>query len=441
MSENLTNPESLSDVGKSRRNLLKLSAVGGVAMATGGLSSNAKAEGRSEIGIVKHDSFPITVSPDYKRTSETKTSFYRFKTRGIQYITRPDPDENKPGFTSIDYALKAGARAAAVAMSPYAPAYEGYDLPKIFKPDAFNPSFKFKDSATAHAVIKRAARHYGADLVGITRRDLRWDYTHVREFENIHPLEDALPFEAKTVIVLGFEVNYEALRAAPTPLGDSAMVDGYARMGKTAYQLAAFLHHLGFHSAGVGNSFGLSIPYAIAAGLGEPTRMGLLLNHKYGPRLRLAKVYTDLDLDEYFDKPVTFGVESFCENCMHCADNCPSNAISFDPKPSMAPPNDGNDWGFSNPGVRKWYVNCDKCLQYWADSKTSCSSCVSCCPYNKPDFWHHRLIDKVNTILPGPLHSFMADMDLLHGYGKTFDETAPAVFWDDKGREYNGLGD
>ncbi|WP_299730480.1 reductive dehalogenase [uncultured Endozoicomonas sp.] len=440
MSEILAEEECLSQSGQSRRNLLKLGAVGGAAMIAAGVTPAAKAR-EDGIGLVKHDAFPLKISPNYQRFSEMDTSFHRFNKAGIAFYKRPKPDENKPGFTSIDYALKMGGRSVANALSPYAPAYEGYHLPKIFKPNALNSEFRFKDSATAHAVIKRAARHYGADLVGITRRDPRWDYTHVREGNTAHKFEDALQFEPKTVIMLGFEVGYEGMRAAPSPLGDAGQVDGYSKMSKTSLQLASFLQLLGFHAAGVGNSFGLSVPYGIAAGLGENTRMGLLLNHKYGPRIRLGKVYTDLDLDEYFDKPVTFGVESFCKKCMHCADNCPSKAIPKDEEPSMGPPDDGTDWGFSNPGVRKWYVNCDKCLQYWADSNTSCSSCITSCPYNKPNFWHHRLIDKANMFLPGPLHKLMADMDLLHGYGKTFNETAPAVFWDDKGRSYDGFGD
>lgn len=439
MSELTSHTEGLSEQGKSRRNLLKLSAVGGVAMVTGGLSPKVKAR-EDGFGVIRHDQFPQDVAPTYKRFSEMETSFYRFARAGKQFAFRPQPDENKPGMTSIDMALKAGGRTFAMVMKDKAPAYEGYALPQVFKPNPFNPEFKFKDAATAHAVIKRAARHYGADLVGISRHDPRWDYTHVRTGDQAHKLEEVMGFKPKTVIVLGFETSYEGLRAAPTALGDAAQVEGYSKMGKTAYQLAAFMHFLGFHSVGVGNSYGLSIPQAIAAGLGESSRMGLLVNHKYGPRLRLAKVYTDMELDEYYDKPVTFGVQSFCENCMHCADNCPSEAIPHDPKPSMEPPKDGQDWGFSNPGVRKWYVNCDKCLQYWADSKTSCSTCVTTCPYNKPDFWHHRLIDKANTIVPGFMHKMMSEMDLLHGYGKAFDEAAPAVFWNEKGRDYDGFG-
>ncbi|WP_230460228.1 hypothetical protein, partial [Sansalvadorimonas verongulae] len=94
---------------------------------------------------------------------------------------------------------------------------------------------------------------------------------------------------------------------------------------------------------------------------------------------------------------------------------------------------------YMNPGVKKWYLDGQKCHDYWIDSGTTCGTCIATCPYNKPDFWHHRLIDRLNTLLPGPAHKFMADMDLLHGYGKVFDAKAPAVFWNPKGRSYDGL--
>ena len=40
----------------------------------------------------------------------------------------------------------------------------------------------------------------------------------------------------------------------------------------------------------------ISIPIAIDAGLGQLGRMGLIVTPKYGPRVRLAKVITDMPL-------------------------------------------------------------------------------------------------------------------------------------------------
>ncbi len=51
----------------------------------------------------------------------------------------------------------------------------------------------------------------------------------------------------------------------------------------------------------------------IAASLGEFGRMGLLITEKYGPRVRLCKVFTDLPLA--IDRYRPFGVTEFCKTC------------------------------------------------------------------------------------------------------------------------------
>jgi len=161
---------------------------------------------------------------------------------------------------------------------------------------------------------------------------------------------------------------------------------------------------------------GLSVPYAIAAGLGEGSRMGLLVTYKYGPRVRIAKVYTDLDFIEY-DKPHTFGVMKFCEKCMRCADACPTKAITSQKEPSFEPLEGENRW-FNAKGVNKYWIDARKCQQGWQLVGSDCGSCVAVCPYNKPDFWHHRLTDKIAANLPGPVHSAMKEMDKLFGSSK-----------------------
>ncbi len=75
---------------------------------------------------------------------------------------------------------------------------------------------------------------------------------------------------------------------------------------------------------------------------------GLLVTPKFGPRVRLAKVITDMPLSPDF--PISFGVREFCEACMLCAKECPSGAITKGPRTweGKSPSN--------NPGVLKWYV-------------------------------------------------------------------------------------
>jgi len=64
---------------------------------------------------------------------------------------------------------------------------------------------------------------------------------------------------------------------------------------------------------------------AVAAGLGTIGRSALFLSERFGPRVRLATVLTDLDLSAGF-KPLS--TKNPCENCMACVKACPAMAIS-----------------------------------------------------------------------------------------------------------------
>jgi putative sterol carrier protein/NAD-dependent dihydropyrimidine dehydrogenase PreA subunit len=162
----------------------------------------------------------------------------------------------------------------------------------------------------------------------------------------------------------------------------------------------------------------LSIPLAIQAGLGEISRLGLLITPEYGPRVRLCKVYTDLPLQP--DQPITFGVVEFCKTCLKCADACPARCISRDPEPSF------KTVGFSNnPGVKKWYNRLEPCAKYWT-YKVDCSACVASCPYNKPNNWIHQIGLRVAQT---PVKGILRQVDDLLGYGKTFDQKAMTHWW------------
>jgi reductive dehalogenase len=293
---------------------------------------------------------------------------------------------------------------------------------------------KFESAQAASVAIKSAARLYGAARCGIAKRDRRWDYDPLYDIARDRELswEKDFPFEPKTVIVCLVEMDYGAMRAAPAWVESGAAGDGYSQMVKVAGQLAEFLRLLGYKAVGAGNDLGLSVPYAVAAGLGEAARNGAVIAPKLGPRTRVCKVYTDFDAVEY-DKPRTFGVTSFCSNCKRCADSCPSQAISHDDKPSFEPTYENAkdpDVSWSNcTGTLKWHNNSKKCFKFWTENGGDCGSCICSCPYNKPEFWHHAFIDAMNVISPGPAHAIMREMDILFGYGTVADPKDVKDFW------------
>ncbi len=449
----------------NRRQFLKIGSAGAVIGAMEMVNAPAKlAAGAANEAIQKdvvenHDRFPVKISSDYKPFPQKNTVFSQavggtHKTLGplARTFERYECDDSKPGFTRIDWALHHSTWSIEHSATPGSkfgtPNVGWYSWKQKTKKEresfldlnyVYDEKYQFKSKKEASDSIKRAARLFGVELVGITRRNKKWDYSeHYNPMTHEEISWDKFPFEPKSVIVLAVEMDYESIATAPSYTLEGAIGEGYSTMAVVAYQLSIFLKCLGYKAVAAGNDLGLSVPYAIQAGLGEGGRNGLLITYKYGPRVRLCKIYTELDFVEY-DKPITFGAWSFCERCQRCADACPANAISKDLKPSMAPTHDNPEKWFNNPGVDKWYLNAKKCFEYWCKANNSCGTCIASCPYNKPDFWHHRMIDKFNAILPGPVHSFMREMDIVFGYGNTFDEKAVKKFWASNGRKYLGF--
>jgi reductive dehalogenase len=156
----------------------------------------------------------------------------------------------------------------------------------------------------------------------------------------------------------------------------------------------------------------------MAAGLGEWSRMGLLVTEKYGPRVRLCKVFTDLPLA--YDSYRPFGVVEFCKVCKKCADHCPSQAIPHGDM-TVEGPNISN-----HSGVLKWYINAEKCYSFWSKNRMDCTTCIRVCPFNKPTGFTHdaaRAIIRKATIF----NRFFVWIDSLLGYEKSY---SAQRFWD-----------
>jgi len=160
------------------------------------------------------------------------------------------------------------------------------------------PEFKYEvtDPAQMSGTIKKVARFFGADEVGVCELDPRWVYSHYFHMMTREhgPLE--VPSECKYAIAIAVEMDYEMMKTSPAGIAGAATGLGYSRMAFTAALLAEFIRALGYKAIPSGNDTALSIPIAVDAGLGELGRNGLLITPRFGPRVRLAKVLTDMPL-------------------------------------------------------------------------------------------------------------------------------------------------
>jgi epoxyqueuosine reductase len=142
----------------------------------------------------------------------------------------------------------------------------------------------------------------------------------------------------------------------------------YQHLSTNARLLGQFLNQLGYKSIPTGNDTAISIPYAIQAGMGELGRNWMLITPKYGPRVRLCKVFTNLPL--VCDEPIEFGVTELCAVCRKCADNCPVQAIPYVER-TTEPVNKSNAGG-----SLKWYLDLEKCFKFWAKNTCDCGNCI-----------------------------------------------------------------
>lgn len=259
-------------------------------------------------------------------------------------------------------------------------------------------------------VIKKAAKFLGADLVGICSAHPNLIYSHEMDLINKEHKKLELPEDCTHAIILAVEMDYEASLYSPDGISGASTGLGYSRQAVVANLVASFIRGLGYKAIPTGNDTALSIPLAIAAGLGELGRNGLLITEKFGPRVRICKVFTNLPLD--YDDYAPFGVNEFCKTCKKCAARCPSKAISFDDPTMLGPSSVSN-----HSGVMKWYINPEKCFMFWVNNWMDCNNCVSVCPYNKPAGKLHDLVRYSIKNFP-VLNKLMVRMDDLFGYGK-----------------------
>ncbi|MDY7037334.1 MAG: reductive dehalogenase [Thermodesulfobacteriota bacterium] len=285
------------------------------------------------------------------------------------------------------------------------------ELPEGVKFDSKNRAFNTR-------IVKKAAKLYGADMVGICKLDRRWIYRKGYDFIKRTEYEIDIPDEYRYVINMAVSMDYEHYKYAPSFSSGGSTGLGYSKMAFTTGLTAQFVRQLGYKAIPSGNDTAISVPYAIQAGLGELGRNGFLITPKFGPRVRLCKIFTDLPL--VCDKPMEFGVTEFCDVCKKCAKHCPGQAISYSHR-TLEPLNICNSGG-----TLKWYVDAEKCFKFWAKNGCECGNCIRVCAFNKPDGTLHNIsrwfIDKFPR-----LDNLYVKADDLFGYGK---QAELSTFWE-----------
>jgi reductive dehalogenase len=241
-----------------------------------------------------------------------------------------------------------------------------------------NPAKVDVDASDATRSMKDLTLQLGADEVGIALLNPAYIYTHVGRGHE--PWGAPIENNHKFAIAFDVEMSYSMVEQAPRLAITEETAQRYLQAAEISISLAEHIRELGYparaHIAGSNYQIVLP-PVAYEAGLGELGRHGYLISPRFGSRIRLGAVTTDLPLIP--DEPITFGVQDFCDKCLKCATQCPSASIPKAGKTAVR-------------GVEKWQLDAESCLHYWRKIGTDCGICMKVCPFSHPGSFVHRLI-------------------------------------------------
>jgi len=258
---------------------------------------------------------------------------------------------------------------------------EPQGTPEEWDFNGVNPDpLPLKSAKHGSKLIKKIAHSFGATLVGIAKVKPEWVYQGF--LRGVGKGDFEIPKHWEYAVVIAVPHEWESFYANPT-YGTS--YDAYSMLRFIAGKLETFIREIGYpaRSHVPPTQYDLVMPpLAIDAGLGELGRNGVLITPELGGNTRLAAITTSMPLEP--DKPIDVGIAEFCMKCKICAEECPSESISFEDEPTQ------NIRGF-----KRWSIDQDKCFTVWNSVATShsrgCRVCLSVCPYSRKNNWLHTL--------------------------------------------------
>ena len=178
-------------------------------------------------------------------------------------------------------------------------------------------------------------------------------------------------------IVLTMEMSKSRLDKAPS--SDTAVMvhETYNQLGQISNKIADWLRERGY-AAHAGHPLGgmaLYPPMAQAAGLGWRGMSGLIITPAYGPRVRLAAVFTEIENFPVYEGDEHAWVLDFCETCRRCVRDCPVGAFY--------------DESIDHENGLVTVLDNEKCFPFFAKNH-GCSICIKVCPFNQQGYAYIR---------------------------------------------------
>jgi epoxyqueuosine reductase len=174
-------------------------------------------------------------------------------------------------------------------------------------------------------------------------------------------------------IVLTMEMSKSRMDKAPSPETAVMVHETYNQLGKISNKIAKWLRERGY-AAHAGHPLGgmaLYPPLAQAAGLGWRGMSGLIITPEFGPRVRLAAVFTEIENLPIYEGDEHAWVLDFCETCRRCIRDCPPDAFYDEP--------------IHHENGLVTVLNNEKCFPFFAKNH-GCSICIKVCPFNQQSY-------------------------------------------------------
>ncbi len=205
--------------------------------------------------------------------------------------------------------------------------------------------------------LEAEAFKLGVSSIGYTKVPERWVFQ-----------EKAVLF--KNAIILTMEMDEEGINSAPSVACMKTVMKTYRDLGWITNRLAVFLreHGYGAHAGHPLNGLALYPPLTQQAGLGWMGLNGLIITPEYGPRVRLAAVFTSIENLPFNEGNDHQWVRDFCEKCRICHRECPPDAFYDRP--------------VQHEDGQVTYVKNERCFPYF-NRYHGCSICVKVCPFNQ----------------------------------------------------------
>ncbi len=317
------------------------------------------------------------------------------------YARRPEWQATDDRIRAMTPLMKPGARYFDPVLSREAEDY--FEHSRTVVPDADlveRLAVRLRACADPDRELRTILRELGAVAVGCTPLQEEYLYTHKGRFETDYGrvIDDALP----SVVVFLTEMEYEAMQRSPRAETIRESGRQYWRGAVIAKTAAAALRTAGWRAkAQFDAHYDLILPpLAVAAGLGEVGRNNILIADRYGSRVRIGAVTTDLPVRS--DRPRRLGVDHFCRICRKCALSCPSRALLTDRPVEVR-------------GLEKWTTGVEQCYAYWRQVGTDCGICMAVCPFSHRSTWFHNLIRSIIPLNPWLRHIARFGDDLVYG--------------------------